>query len=438
MKRLLLIGWFVVSFFGGNSTFAQVVDNSVSKLINNPVLGNAHVGICIYEPETSKYWLQYNSNKYFIPASTTKLFSLYGGLICLGDSLIGIQYFKKNDSLFLKPTGDATFLHKDFKFQPVIDLIKNNKGPILIINNKLASNKLGKGWAWDDVSEDYMAQRSALPIYGNTAQIQLEKKGTAIDCSFSTAIPFATITESPYSYDKSFISRNFENNHFEYYLTPDLSTFSKEIPFETYGIQTAVNILHQQYPLVSTTIIEEPTFSHEYLDLKSNPTDSFFRIMMNRSDNFFAEQTLLMASNKVLQTMSTEKMIDYLLTKNLNGIPQTPQWVDGSGLSRYNLFTPESFVFLLNKMMMNIGLERLKCILPTGGEGTLRNYFLQSAGKIFAKTGTLSNNSSLSGYLISKKGKCLLFCVMVNNFNGKATPVRKAVEQFIEQIINDN
>ena len=155
---------------------------------------------------------------------------------------------------------------------------------------------------------------------------------------------------------------------------------------------------------------------------------------MHRSNNFFAEQTLLMASNEHLGFMSDAKIIDTILKSDLKEMPQKPKWVDGSGLSRYNLFTPQSFVYLLNKMKNEFGLERMKNILATGGEGTLSSYYKKDAGFIYAKTGTLSNNCALSGYLITKKGKLLIFSVLVNQYITGATPVRKAVEQFLQGI----
>jgi D-alanyl-D-alanine carboxypeptidase/D-alanyl-D-alanine-endopeptidase (penicillin-binding protein 4) len=157
--------------------------------------------------------------------------------------------------------------------------------------------------------------------------------------------------------------------------------------------------------------------------------------MMHRSDNFFAEQTLLMASNEFIGYMSDEKIIDTILKTSLSDLPQRPKWVDGSGLSRYNLFTPQSFVQILNQLKVEFGLNRLKNILPTGGTGTLSNYYKKYAGSIFAKTGTLSNNCALSGYLITKKGKLLIFSILNNNYITGAPPVRKAVEKFLVDII---
>ena len=156
--------------------------------------------------------------------------------------------------------------------------------------------------------------------------------------------------------------------------------------------------------------------------------------MMYRSDNFFAEQTLLMVSNKLLGVMNDEKIIDTLLQTDLADIPQRPKWVDGSGLSRYNLFTPKDFIYILNKLKNEFGLDRLKNILPTGGQGTLANYYLKDAGFIFAKTGGMSNHCSISGILLTKKNKLLLFSVLVNHYPTGSTPVRRAVEKFLSEI----
>jgi D-alanyl-D-alanine carboxypeptidase/D-alanyl-D-alanine-endopeptidase (penicillin-binding protein 4) len=138
-----------------------------------------------------------------------------------------------------------------------------------------------------------------------------------------------------------------------------------------------------------------------------------------------------MVSNEYLGYMSDAKIIDTLLKYDLKEVPQKPKWVDGSGLSRYNLFTPQSFVYMLNKIKNEFGWQRIKNILPTGGTGTLSSYYKKDSGYIYAKTGTLSNNCALSGYLITKKGKVLIFSVLANNYITNAAPVRKAVEQFL-------
>jgi D-alanyl-D-alanine carboxypeptidase/D-alanyl-D-alanine-endopeptidase (penicillin-binding protein 4) len=158
--------------------------------------------------------------------------------------------------------------------------------------------------------------------------------------------------------------------------------------------------------------------------------------MMHRSDNFFAEQCLLMVSNERLGLMNDEKIIDTLLKTDFKDLPQKPRWVDGSGLSRYNLFTPQDFVFILKKMKDEFPMDRIKEIFPTGGEGTIISYYKADSGFIYAKTGTLSGVVALSGYLYTKKGKLLIFSTLVNNHQASATTVRRAIERFIEGIRN--
>lgn len=145
-----------------------------------------------------------------------------------------------------------------------------------------------------------------------------------------------------------------------------------------------------------------------------------------------------MASNEHLGYLSDEVMIDTLLKTDLKDIPQKPHWVDGSGLSRYNLLSPQAMVYILNKLQTEFGIKRLKAILPTGGTGTFKNYYLRDSGYSYAKTGSLSNCITLSGFLYTKKNRQIIFSILVNNFQGPAYKVRRAMEQFLEGIRKKN
>jgi D-alanyl-D-alanine carboxypeptidase/D-alanyl-D-alanine-endopeptidase (penicillin-binding protein 4) len=158
------------------------------------------------------------------------------------------------------------------------------------------------------------------------------------------------------------------------------------------------------------------------------------KYMMHRSDNFYAEQTLLMISNELLGYMKDAAVIDTLLKTDLKDLPQHPSWVDGSGLSRFNLFTPQDFITLLLKIKNTFGLNRIRNILPAGNTGTLEGLYISIGNNIAAKTGTLSGQVGLSGYLVCKSGKLLVFSVLVNNHHTRAQAVRKAVEKFISDL----
>jgi D-alanyl-D-alanine carboxypeptidase/D-alanyl-D-alanine-endopeptidase (penicillin-binding protein 4) len=92
----------------------------------------------------------------------------------------------------------------------------------------------------------------------------------------------------------------------------------------------------------------------------------------------------------------------------------------------------------LDKLKTEFGMNRLQTILPTGNDGTLKNYYKPLEGKIFAKTGTLSGQVALSGILYAKSGKMLIFSVLVNNHNTEATRVRRLVEQYLLKVWEAN
>jgi serine-type D-Ala-D-Ala carboxypeptidase/endopeptidase (penicillin-binding protein 4) len=427
-RNLVLTG---LSIFIGIGTYGQ--QKQIGKLSNTILLKDSaistgHIGISIYEPATDKYWYNYNADKYFIPASNTKLFSLYAGMKYLGDSLVGLRYSENGDSIIIFPTADPTFLHADYKLNSIYNFLKKNK-EIFLTESFLYKDFLGNGWAWNDFKDSYMAQRSSFPVFGNIANAKwVNADSVKINPPF-----FHSISGVVDNLKNGFeVIKGFEDNHLVFINGGEKI---KDVPFRP-DIVTVQNLLRDTLHIkISIDFKSDRKWKSEKLKtLHSQPSDSLFKPMMHNSDNFFAEQTLLMASNEYLGYMSDEKMIDTILKTSLNDLPQKPKWVDGSGLSRYNLFTPQSFVYLLNKMKNEFGMERLKNILPTGGEGTLSSYYKKDAGFIFAKTGTLSNNCALSGYLITSKGRLLIFSVLANNYITNATPVRKAVEQFLQSI----
>ncbi len=423
--------WLVLVSVSSCSISKQIAKQANSILLNDTAISTGHLGISIYEPATGKYWYSYDADKYFIPASNTKLFTLYAGMKYLGDSLVGMRVFNNDGNLYLFPTGDPTLLNKEFSYQPVFNYLKNNNASnITIVDSVWREEPLGSGWSWNDYNDDYMAERSSMPVFGNI----LELSGAPSDLHFSPPL------SSTYQYEGwlqlSSAYRELGSNRLNLKFNGDRKkTF--HIPFATLKGETNKKILsdtlHQKI-LPQDDFVPVLPGDPKVTTIHSQPSDSLFKPMMHRSDNFFAEQTLLMASNEHLGYMSDEKIIDTLLNSDLKDVPQRPKWVDGSGLSRYNLFTPQSFVYILNKMKTEFGWNRVKNILPTGGTCTLSSYYKKDSGFIYAKTGTLSNNCALSGYLITQKGKLLIFSVLANNYITGATPVRKAVESFLLEI----
>ena len=419
------------------------------SLLSRPGLSSAQVGISLYDPAAAAYTYNYQGDKYFIPASNTKLFSLFAGMRYLGDSLIGMRYRQTDTALFVLPSGDPTLLHPAFPDQPVIRMLQRAHRNVYLADLNFQDDPLGRGWAWDDYNDDYMPERSALPVYGNLIRWIYD----TVAGSFYT-IPDIDwpVRFSPDSSKQGFsVHRDFHDNAFE--ITEGKgSVREQDVPFITGGLTSAALLLkdtvgrpvgirsHIQQAPAGFSIGGIPaaggaaTAFAGFSVLHSRPVDSLFRPMMYNSDNFFAEQTLLMVSNEILGQMNDARIIDTLLKGDLKALPQRPIWVDGCGLSRNDLFTPQDFVWLLDTLQKKFGLARMEGILPTGGTGTLASYYKEDAGYIFAKTGSLSGVAALSGYLMTKKGHLLLFSILINNYTGSGSGVRRQMEKWIHHI----
>src|SRR5690348_9848635 len=76
------------SIFISSCSLQRRIGKTAAVALADSSLHNAHVGISIYEPATGKYWYNYNGDKYFVPASNTKLPTCYAAMKYLGDTLV--------------------------------------------------------------------------------------------------------------------------------------------------------------------------------------------------------------------------------------------------------------------------------------------------------------------------------------------------------------
>src|SRR6476659_6266892 len=117
-NKILSFGLIMAVLITSCSTTARI-RKSARGFYKDTSLAGAHVGISIFDPSKNRFLYNQNADDYFVPASNTKIFTCYLALKYLGDSVAGIRYTSNDTATFLFPTGDPTFLHADFKSQPV-------------------------------------------------------------------------------------------------------------------------------------------------------------------------------------------------------------------------------------------------------------------------------------------------------------------------------
>lgn len=384
-----------------------------------------HSGFALYDLGSQKFLIEHQSDRYFTPASNTKIVTLYAALKILGDSAIALHYSQRGDSLIFWGAGDPSFLYPHaYTNTQTYSFLQRHPGKLFLSTTHYQTAPLGPGWAWDDYLYSYSTERTPLPIYGNL--ITIKKDSTEFSIQPRKFLEHFTVASEAHVSEE--ILRDVDGNQLTYF--PGKSSGGEwSVPFR-YSSDLVAELLSDtlhrpveeiQWPL--------PRDANE---LKSVPLDSLYRVMMQDSDNFISEQLLLQCAGVVSDTLNPDLAIDYVVKNFLTDLPDQLQWVDGSGLSRYNLFTPRSIVAVWEKIYRLVPQERLFHLLAVGGRnGTIKNWYKNDTPYIYGKTGTLSNNHSLSGFLITRKGKIYIFSMMNNNYLASTTEVRKRMEKIL-------
>ncbi|MGK7389275.1 MAG: D-alanyl-D-alanine carboxypeptidase/D-alanyl-D-alanine-endopeptidase [Candidatus Cyclobacteriaceae bacterium M2_1C_046] len=429
MRYYILLFLFILSLISGCAGIQRSALNS--HLIDLEQKFNHHTGLVLFDVEKDKIVYDYNGAKYFTPASNAKLLTFYTSLKLLSDSLITFAYLPKGDSIILWPAGDPSFLNPEFPESNVMDKLETAGKEVHLSFSHSEVEPFGPGWAWDDYPYTFSAERAALPLYGNYYSI------SETDSSLYISIPHFknTIWLSDSAVNTTFY-RDPASNDLFYYPGKEDEGDTTNIPFKTshwLASQLLADTLKQS--LYFTDIPFDTSASY----IKSIPLDTVYKKLMQESNNFVAEQLLLQCAFVTNGVLNSETAIRYALNNYLDDLPQQPVWKDGSGLSRYNLITPNSLVVLLNKMYREFGRDKLFPLMAAGGKsGTLKDYYKTDPPYIFAKTGTLSNNHNLSGYLIAQSGKVFIFSFMNNNYPTSSSMVKKNMEEILWEVHLNN
>ena len=158
------------------------------------------------------------------------------------------------------------------------------------------------------------------------------------------------------------------------------------------------------------------------------------------SRNLYAE-TLLRSLSPAGSPATTEAGLK-VLTETLRSWGVSNDYYlarDGSGLSRYDYLTPDALIGVLTYMWLNPALaENFRSTLPVAGvSGSLVNRMkgTPAEGRVFAKTGSMSQVRSLSGYVVTAEGEPLVFAFMVNGFRVPQRDIDAAMDRALLRLV---
>lgn len=166
----------------------------------------------------------------------------------------------------------------------------------------------------------------------------------------------------------------------------------------------------------------------------SPPLSRIISFINKPSQNFYADQLLKTLGKVLYGTGDFEHgemaVRDFLTTAGADA--SMLRMVDGSGLSRHNLVEPRMILALLAFMASRPDFHYFYDSLPVAGvDGTLRTRAkgLAAENNAHAKTGFINRVRALSGYVTSREGRLIAFCMMVNNYTVETKQANAAQDQ---------
>lgn len=419
----------------GCATDIKMAKKVGQEFKKSAVIKQYQVGFALYNMEDKKMVYQKDADKYFTPASNTKLYTFYASLQMIPKQMPALRYVERNDSLIFWGTGDPSFLQFAIKDQSAYNFLKASNKKLFFAPGRYSGNFFGEGWSWDDYDYYYQPEITELPIMDNmvTSSYTSANKINIEPKIFANCF----VVDSAKKTGDFQVTRDFLSNHFVYPAVAVKPNYNQQNPYKT-SVQTTLEILTDT--LHKTVGVVKMKMPADARTLTGASRDSVLKHMMLPSDNFIAEHLLLVCANQISDTLSTSKAIQHISKNYLSFLPDKIKWVDGSGLSRQNLFTPRDNVYLLDSIYKLVNnREKLFDMMPAGGKsGTLKNAYPKTdLPFVYGKTGSLGGVHNQSGYVLTKKGKTYIFAFMNNAFVRPTAEVRTEMVR-IMTFIHDN
>jgi D-alanyl-D-alanine carboxypeptidase/D-alanyl-D-alanine-endopeptidase (penicillin-binding protein 4) len=439
---------------------------SIDSMVRQPQFRDAQFGVLIVDPERGDTLYSLNAGKLFMPASNMKIVTGSTSLVQLGpdytfhtDFAAGgpVVHDTLRGALIVNGRGDPTISDhmRGSAMNPLYEVADSLRahGITTIVRGIQAGpdifpdTSIGFGWSWDDLGEDYGAGVDALYFNeGFGTAIAYGKPGMQLDsirtypASSYPKIVLPAHSSSTAS-DTFALRLDFDPTRTQFtargrlktpvdtltYVFPDqreayLAALSEAL--RSRGIVVAGGELGSVSPRAADkTMNVTPLFT-----IHSPPLRAILPALEKPSQNQIAEilyKTLGLEKTGVGSADSGRVVLERQLAA-WGAEPDGYLIRDGSGLSRYGYLSPETLVRVLDKIRADTAFHVFYDALPIAGlDGSLRNRMkgTAAAGKIHAKTGSVANARSLSGYALTADNHMLIFSLLANNWITSQTAV---------------
>jgi serine-type D-Ala-D-Ala carboxypeptidase/endopeptidase (penicillin-binding protein 4) len=428
------------------------IQSGADKLINQ-VDPNINIGIEVVDLTTGTTLFQRNKGRSFIPASNMKLFSDAAAIMVLGPdyrfknqlslSSSQLQQGVLKGSLYLHLPGDPSFDRE--RLANLISALKDwhinrIEGNVYIDSSHANVNPYAPGWMIEDRAYSYGAPIGPVMIDANRMVVTVnpaDKAGEPAivevdDQSGSILLNNQVKTKEKADHCGVDFAMDGEN-HLTVRGCVGVGQWAVQQRMAIRNpLMYAQGLVKQQ--LQRDNIVLEgsvllgkaPSGSMLIATDASKPIAQLMADTLKPSDNLYADSLFLHAADKLhgspVNWGEAQPLVKKFLQQQTNIELERAVLTDGSGLSRYDLVTPNQTVSLLRFLYdrFPVSYEYIAALPVSGRDGTLQRRFKKPNQQDFvrAKTGTMTGVVSLSGYLFTANAHTLAFAIFINNVPG--------------------
>ncbi len=453
----------------------------VETLLGAAPVDKGEWGLLVVDEESGATLYEKNADKYFLPASNMKLLTTALALDTLGPEYrfrttietngILAADGKLSGDLILVGRGDPNLSNRKFPYESKEEFdgpperalaeladgiaargVQEVAGDVVGDDSYFPRERYPDGWEIDDMVWEYGAAISAIVVQDNTVTLTLtpgEKSGDPVAMTISpSTLEFAVMTEVTTIGTK-------EKEDLRLTRDPggDIVRVTGTLPAKSaprklvLGIQEpalqAANLLMQLLKDRGIKINGKARAMHD-----PDPSEAA-RLVLAEHESIPLKDSVKLV-NKISQNLHTEVLLRaaarqqgrWATPEDLQKFPAAFYakagiadgdviQTDGSGLSRHDLVTPRAFVAVLAYAQKQVWFPAYLASLPVAGaDGTLNERMKEPplAGKIHAKTGSVTHVRALTGYAETPGGRKLIFSFLSNNQGGKNHEVHVALD----------
>jgi len=437
-KFIMALTAFVMSI---NIVSAKHIPSVIDKVFLDTDISKSAVGISIQNIDKPRKFYELNYEKPMMPASSQKLITTIPSIKILGENYkFSTKLYKEKNKqeYYLVLGADPYLTTRELKL-----LLSNIKLPkdkniskIYIDDSIFDKTEWGEGWQWDDDLNPLIPKYSAYNIDGNLIKITftpLNNQPPQVETNVFYPIVFMNYVKNGNKNDIKLSRKNYISSN-EITLDGEiLSKTSVNVPINNMELYFKLRIkdslkANKLHYYDDFTFKKLPTKNIELIGEITHPIDKAIFDIYENSNNLVAETVFKLAGAKYSNSKGSfehsYQIIEDFCSANVVDL-STVRIVDGSGVSKNNLLTPKFMTDYLVQLVNNYGYDEVSKMLasPNNEYGTLKNRMLFLQNNLHAKTGTLFDVSSISGFIETRKGNKYAFSIIIND--AKSTKIQK-------------